>query len=377
MRHLVHVGKFLPPPYAGVEAHIDQLLRALAPDWPVMLVAAESPADADAVARLPYSVIPVRRFGTFASATISPGVLSVLGRLRGQGRMALLHVHVPNPWGDIAAVQTPRSIPVVMSWHSDIVRQRNLLRLYRPLQQAAIERADRIVVATPLHLASSRQLQSDRVSHKVAYVPHGVDVGDLDIGHADVGVIEDIRRFACGRQIVLTVGRHVYYKGYDYLLRAFARLRADAVLIMVGEGYLSDKLHRLADELGVTQRVLFMGEVARPALVAAFHVCDVFTLPSVEPAEAFGIASAEAMACGKPTVVCQLYNGVNYLNRDGETSITVPPRDVQALADALDMLLFDDALRSKMGRAAAEWVRAAFSVDAMKRAMVSVYRELM
>lgn len=377
MKHLVHVSKFLPPPYAGVEAHVDLLLRALSPEWPVMLVATESPTAPAAAAALPYGVIPVRGYGTLASVTISPGVVTQVERLRRAGRVALLHVHAPNPWGDMAAVRTPASIPVVMSWHSDIVRQRHLLRFYRPLQRAAIHRADRIVVATPMHVPSSRQLSLDAVSHKVAYVPYGIDFHWLDDSLADPEVTERIQRFAAGRRIVLTVGRHVYYKGYDYLLRAFARLRADAVLVMVGAGRLTAWLQRLSHELGLTDRVLFMGEVPRSALVAAFHGCHVFTLPSVEPSEAFGIASAEAMACGKPTVVCQLHNGVNYLNREGETSLVVPPRDEAALADALNTLLRDEALCAQMGQAAARWVRSAFSVEAMKSAMTSVYRQLL
>jgi len=111
-------------------------------------------------------------------------------------------------------------------------------------------------------------------------------------------------------------------------------------------------------------------------LVAAYHVCDLFTLPSIEPSEAFGLASAEAMACGKPTVVCELNNGVNHLNQAGLTSLTVPPRDVPALADALDTLLLDGALRERMGHAARRWVHEQFSLEAMRDRTIGVYRSL-
>ena len=122
--------------------------------------------------------------------------------------------------------------------------------------------------------------------------------------------------------------------------------------------------------------MLFAGEVDESTLVRAVHRCDVFCLPSIEPSEAFGIASAEAMACAKPTVVCELGNGVNYLNRDGVTGITVPPRDPSALAHALDMLVRDDPLRLAMGAAAREWVREQFSVETMKQRTLALYRTL-
>ncbi|MDM7457073.1 MAG: glycosyltransferase, partial [Tepidimonas sp.] len=103
--------------------------------------------------------------------------------------------------------------------------------------------------------------------------------------------------------------------------------------------------------------------------------CDLFALPSIEPAEAFGLASAEAMACGKPTVVCRLHNGVDCLNVHGRTSLLVPPRDIDALAAALDQLALDSELRARMGEQAAQWVRSRFTVDHMVQATLDVYRE--
>jgi rhamnosyl/mannosyltransferase len=204
----------------------------------------------------------------------------------------------------------------------------------------------------------------------------GFDFGRLGKVAADPTTTERLDQFAAGRPLLLTVGRHVYYKGYQYLLAALARLRSGAALAMIGTGPLCEALRHQAAQLGLADRVLFLGQVGHAALVAAYHRCDVFTLPSVEPSEAFGIASAEAMACSKPTVVCQLGNGVNYLNQDGITSLTVPPRDAEALADALDSLLRDDALRNRMGNAANEWVRRSFSIDTMRNATLRLYNDL-
>jgi glycosyltransferase involved in cell wall biosynthesis len=372
----LHIGKFVPPPYAGVEAHVDTLLRNLPPEAQGTLVAGESPM-ATIGEPPPYRLLAARSYGRLASATLSPGVLWLARRELRAGRCNLLHVHAPNPWGDFAALAAPESVPVVMTWHSDIVRQRRIMLAYRAIQRRALARADRIVVFTPKHYESSRQLHQVDCAAKMRFVPIGIDFDRLGTAQASEAMRAQLVHFAAGRPTILTVGRHVYYKGYDYLLAAFARLRAEAVLVMVGTGVLSESLKRQARELGIEARVLFLGEVDDAALAAALHHCDFFCLPSIEPSEAFGIASAEAMACGKPTVVCELGNGVNHLNQHGRTSLAVPPRDVPALADAMEQLLRDDALRRRMGLAANEWVRTQFSIPAMKAGMLAVYRELL
>jgi glycosyltransferase involved in cell wall biosynthesis len=373
----LHFGKLLPPPYAGVEAHVDMLLRALHPEVKGTLVSCGNPQDAQTRrAEFPYRLIVERFYGRAASAPIAPGMVAAVRRELARGRCNLLHLHAPNPLGDVAGLLCAGEAPVVMSWHSDVVRQRRLLRLYGPIQRRIIDRADRIVVATPHHFTSSEQLQRPGVEAKLHVIPYGIDFSRLDAVHIDARTTERLNQFAAGRPLLLTVGRHIYYKGYEHLIAALARLRSDAVLVMVGTGPLGEALRLQAKELGVADRVLFMGEVGHGELVAAYHRCDVFTLPSIEPSEAFGIASAEAMACGKPTVVCELINGVNHLNQTGRTSLTVPPRDVPALADALDTLLRDGAVRQRMGAAADQWVRAEFSVATMRERMLALYRGL-
>jgi rhamnosyl/mannosyltransferase len=276
----------------------------------------------------------------------------------------------------LAALSSPATVPVVMTWHSDIVRQRKLLKIYRTIQRRALERADRIVVYTPKHYESSEQLHQFDLSKKISLVPIGIDFDRLDPRLAREETALALGNLSLGRPVILTVGRHVYYKGYEYLLSAISKLRSDAVLVMVGTGLLTDALKRQADELGIRSRVLFLGEADNASLASAFHHCDVFCLPSIEPSEAFGIASAEAMACGKPTVVCELNNGVNYLNQAGRTGLSVPPRDAAALADALDILLRDDGQRLRMGAAANAWVRSQFSIAAMKDGTTRLYESL-
>lgn len=373
----LHFAKFIPPPYAGVEAHVDTLLRTLLPEVQGTLIAGESP---QGVSRedVPYRVLSARSFGKLvANLPLSPDVLRQARRELASGRCNILHQHAPNPWGDLTALSVDRKVPVVMTWHSDIVKQKTLLKLYRPIQRRAIARADRIVVFTPRHYESSEQLHQLDVSARIVKIPIGIDFGRLAPEHADPAATQRIEAFARGRPVALTVGRHVYYKGYEYLLAAMAALKSEAVLVMIGTGVLTEDLKRQAQELGIAERVLFLGEVDNAQLAAAMHACDFFCLPSIAPSEAFGIASAEAMSCGKPTIVCYLGNGVNYLNRDGVTSLTVPPRDARELAAAIDTLANDAALRARMGEQARRWVHDEFGLDAMKRGMIQLYDSLL
>jgi glycosyltransferase involved in cell wall biosynthesis len=373
----LHIAKFVPPPYAGVEAHADTLLRTLLPEVEGTLVAGEWPSRPHDLPPMPYRVLSARPFGTLGNLPLAPGVVAHVRRELGSGRCNLLHLHAPNPIGDIAALSCSRQVPVVMTWHSDIVRQRTMLRFYRPIQKRALLRADRIVVFTPRHYDSSEQLHQVDVARKIVKVPIGIDFSRLDPARGDPQVRAAIDAFAQGRPVVLTVGRHVYYKGYQYLLSAMARLRSDAVLVMIGSGVLTPELKRQAQELRIADRVLFLGEIDDAGLVGAMHRCDFFCLPSIEPSEAFGIASAEAMSCRKPTIVCELGNGVNYLNREGVTSLTVPRLDVPALADAIDTLARDTDLRARLGAAAARWVVDEFGIAAMKRGIIDLYRSLL
>jgi glycosyltransferase involved in cell wall biosynthesis len=373
----LHVGKFAPPPFAGIESHIDTLLRSLPPEVASTLVACE-PVAPSPVRRepTPYRLITCKSYGTLASVALSPGLSRVVKREFAEGRANLLHVHAPNPWGDLAALDSARGTPVVMTWHSDVVRKPALMALYGGFQRRAVQRADKVVVFTPKHFESSQQLRVAHIESKLVHIPIGIDFDRLDQQPPRADVLHQIDEWAQGRPVFLSVGRQVYYKGYRHLIEAMSMIRRDAVLLMIGTGPLGESLRKQVRDAGLGERIRFLGEVDIAMLATALRRCDVFCLPSIEQSEAFGIATAEAMAFGKPTIVCELNNGVNFLNRKDETSVVTAPRDERALADAIDLLAGDTALRLRMGQSARSWVRSQFSVEAMREATMALYRTL-
>ncbi len=372
--NVLQVGKFLPPPYAGIEAHVEQLIATLRPDVQCELLVSEL-GWARGAGRRDYPVHAARTLATVASTPLSPGMPGIMRRWARQHPRGIVHVHLPNPMADISTRWLPRDTPLVLTWHSDIVRQKRLLKLYWPILSGLLARADRIIAFTPKHLSSSTQL-AGVPRDKLRIVPVGIDPARFEKTPAIEAAMATWRERLGDGPVIASVGRHIYYKGYEYLVAALANVPAPTQLVLVGTGPLTPALQAQAAALGVSDRVHFCGQLPDVEMVSLLHACDVFCLPSIEPSEAFGLATAEAMLCGRPCVVCELGNGVNYLNRDGVTGYTVPPRDPAALAGALNRLVQDAALRRRLGDGARDWVRQEFSPARMKEGTLAVYREL-
>jgi rhamnosyl/mannosyltransferase len=171
----------------------------------------------------------------------------------------------------------------------------------------------------------------------------------------------------------LAVGRLVYYKGFEYLLRAMCHVRG--TLLIVGEGPLRRKLESDARALGVSDRVFLVGEIQNDKTTPYYQAADVFVLPSIARSEAFGIVQLEAMASAKPVVNTLLDSGVPFVSLDGVTGFTVPPRDAMSLAAAINRLLEDPELCARYGAEGARRVRNEFNVTRMVDRVIEVYEE--
>jgi glycosyltransferase involved in cell wall biosynthesis len=178
------------------------------------------------------------------------------------------------------------------------------------------------------------------------------------------------------RPIVLFVGRLRYYKGLTDLLRALPAV-ADAHLALVGDGPLRGECLRLIDELGMAGRVTMAGHVEDVDLARWYLAADLFVLPSNTRAEAFGTAIVEAMAAGLPVVSTEIETGTSWVNLDGRTGLTVPPRDPPALAAAINRLVADAPLREAYGRNGRQRAEETFGVNAMLAAIEQVYEDVL
>lgn len=363
--HVLGVGKFYPPEYFGglesavVALHAELLRRGVAVTCVVSAVrGAGGVSDVDGV-----RVVRARSLGTLFSQPLAPGFPAAVRREAGD----VVHLHHPNPLGDLAALGD-RDRPLVVTQHSDVVRQRALWPLYGPLVRRAFARARRIVVASEQYVGASRELAG--FEQKVRVIPYGIDGSRFEPRPETAARTNELRAAwgAGDRPVVLAVGRLVGYKGFDVLLKAVEGL--DAVVVVVGSGPLEPALRQLAGK-----NVVFAGRVGDELLPACYHACDLFCLPSITIAEAFGVVLLEAMASGKPLVTTALPTGVSAVNRNGETGLVVAPGDAAALRDALRTLLSDPARRSAMGRRAREVFAREYSRALMGERYLAVYRE--
>ena len=355
---ILELGKFYFPHKGGIET----LLRAWSEGF-VRRGAEVACVVANDCARTTHELlngVRVHRlasYGTLLSTSVCPAYLAATRRHAAD----LWHVQFPNPLADIASIAGDRATPLVLSYHSDVVRQAGVMRFYQPVLNALLRRATRIVVSTPQHLEYSPWLAPFRAKCEV--IPFGINLAALALTPERERRVAELRREAGGRPIVLNVGRLVGYKGQRFLIEALREL--DAVAWIVGTGPLDAELRRLAAELGVADRVKLWGGVSDDDLPALLHACDVFALPSITAAEAFGIVQVEAMACGKPVVSCALQSGVKFVNQHGVTGLLVTPADSAALAAGIRSLLGDATLRHRLGAAARARAEREFAEEVM------------
>jgi glycosyltransferase involved in cell wall biosynthesis len=326
-----------------------------------------------------YDLVEAATFGTFFSTAASPMQIIRALAMHRKNPFDVVHLHLPNPLAHIASLLLPKSIKRVITWHSDIVKQKRLLSIYLPFLRRFVSTADAIIAATPAHFTSSTQIPADYPANKCHVIPYGRDFTDLALTPTTTQLYESLKvrakEMSTSGRIIFALGRHVYYKGFDVLIEAMQGI--DALLIVGGDGPLKAQLQQQSKQLGVATKVAFTGPIPEAELAAYFNACDVFCLPSVEQSEAFGLVQLEAMACGKPVVCTQLNNGVNVVNQTGVTGLAVPVRDAKALAQALNMLLNDDALRSKLGQQAKTHAVNGYSLTAMSNSHVALYHTLL
>jgi glycosyltransferase involved in cell wall biosynthesis len=373
------VNKYWYPHLGGVEYILRDIAEGIAARPGVSARAIVANEGSDTV-RENLGGVDVTRLGrafAYASTPVALGMASAMrAEMRGDAPPDLFNLHFPYPWGETAfQLADPRRadgsrVPMVVTYHSDIVRQKALGTLYAPLQRRLFDRADLVIATSPNMVEHSPVLS--RIAEKCRVVPFGLDPEQYADTSATSARAAELR-IGHSRPIVLFVGRLIYYKGADVLLRAMANVDAD--LVMIGRGPLEGELREIAVAARIADRVSFLPPVSEEDLVAWYHAADVFCLPSIARSEAFGLVQMEAHASGTPVVSTTLTTGVPFVNQDGVTGLTVPPGDAEALASALQTLVTDEALRTRMGAAARERALRDFTIERMVDQTLAVYQE--
>ncbi|OCL25565.1 hypothetical protein U472_14635 [Orenia metallireducens] len=283
----------------------------------------------------------------------------------------ILHFHLPFPLGVMSYLLTRTKAKTIVTWHSDIVKQKKILKLYKPFLMKFLDKVDKIVATSPNLIESSPFLQPFK--EKCTVIPLGVDTEQFKIDN-NIEIKVNKIKSKYDKPIIFFVGRLVYYKGVKYLVEAMQNV--DAKLLIGGTGSLSDDLKALSKKYNLDDKIEFLGFVDDKDLPAYYHASDMFVLPSVAKSEAFGIVQLEAQACGKPVISTNLPTGVPYANKDKETGLVVEPKSSKQLAEAINLLLENEEIRLEYGDNAKRRVNELFTVEKMGESYFDLYQKL-
>ncbi|WP_439840317.1 glycosyltransferase [Aeromonas veronii] len=282
----------------------------------------------------------------------------------------ILHLHLPNPLAGFAIMLANlKGKKIVLHWHSDIVKQKLLHFFYSPFEKWLLRVSSVVIATSPNYIGQSKCLQS--VKDKVVTVPIGLSSPPSFSSHT----CDELRRQYPDKKIIFSLGRHVYYKGFEYLIQASKGLPDDYVVLIGGSGPLTSQYEAMISSLKLESKVILIGRVDEALLGSYFAMADVFCLPSVERSEAFGVVQIESLSVGTPIVSCNIPgSGVSWVNQDGVTGRVVAPRDIKSLTTALvDVVNHRDVYIS----GAKVRFDEVFTAKKMNSILVKLYRDLM
>jgi len=301
-----------------------------------------------------------------ASNGVSVQAIGALARMAAQADV--VHYHFPWPFMDMAHFLARIDKPTVVTYHSDIVRQKALLKVYQPLRHRFLQSVDAIVATSPNYLASSAVL--DRYRDKTRVIAFGLDKSSYPVPEQ---ARLDHWRARVGQKFFLFVGVLRYYKGLHILLDAVAG--TDYPVVIVGAGPIEAELKAHAARLGL-KHVQFVGAVDDHDKVALLDLCYAVAFPSHLRSEAFGISLLEGAMYGKPMISSEIGTGTTYINVHGETGLVVPPSDHEALRAAMRTLWNDPRMAREMGQRAEARYWQLFTSAQMAESYARLYEEL-
>ena len=383
---VVHLGKYYPPARGGIETHTQTLARRqanLGCDVRVVVVnhMDQSGRDVTFEGRCrtpervesdgPVRVYRVGRVANLAKLDITPGLPVMLRNLL-EDPPDVWHVHTPNITMMLALAGTPAIRKLVITHHSDIVRQRLLKHVVRPLERLICNRAARILTDSPPYAGGSSLLA--KYPSKVVSLPLGIEL--LPFVNPSAAALTHAGQLRASRAgpIWVSAGRLVYYKALDVALHALKTL--PGTLHIIGTGPMEPAWRSLAASLGVADRVVWRGRVSDDELVGTYRAATALWFPSNERSEGFGLVQVEAMACGCPVVNANIpHSGVPWVSRHDETGLTVPVNDPVAFASASQRILSESGLRERLSHEAILQAKSRFDAVQMAARSLEIYRE--
>jgi glycosyltransferase involved in cell wall biosynthesis len=351
---IIHLSKYYPPDRGGIETHVQTLAQtqaALGAEVHVVCVngfdkQGQLSTKTKTVNDIDGNVQVTRlgRLGSFARLDICPELPKTLCKLVKEPN-TILHLHTPNPTMLMALTMLNRRVPLVITHHSDVIKQKILKYGLRPFEYLIYSQSSRVLTTSLPYIDGSKFLQFYR--HKLSNLPLGLEASSYIQPNQTALAFSSSLKEKYQGPIWLAVGRLVYYKALHIAIEALSRV--PGTLIVVGVGPLEQELKALAQKLGVEDRIVWLGHLSEDELVGAYHAATALWFPSNVRSEGFGLVQVEAMASGCPVINANIPgSGVPWVSRHELEGLTVPINNPMALAKAAKRLLDEPALRNRL-----------------------------
>ena len=374
---ILQLGKFYPPDVGGIETaiyNITEELNKRGIKCDVLCSNSKRGYKKEIIDRGSYKYIVYRTksYGKIASTSITPQMIFKLKEII--DNYDIIHLHHPDPMANFALfLVNPKKQKIVIHWHSDIIKQKFALKFYRPLLNWMLKKADVIIGTSPKYIKESEQLKDFK--NKCIAIPLGIKKEDLKV---DKEKIKEIKKKFENKKIIFSLGRFIYYKGFEYLIESSKYLPDNYVIIIGGDGELRKKYEKLIMNNNLLNKVFLIGKIPQTHLGSYYKACDLFCLPSIEKSEAFGLVIVEAMSFGKPVVATNIKgSGVSWVNQNGVTGLNVEPKNSKALADAIRFICENPEIYIKMSKNALKRFEEEFTVEKEILKILKIYNKLL
>lgn len=367
---VLHIGKYYPPYLGGMEKVTFDLVEGLNQKEVQTDVLCFNTENQTKIEEDKYKIIRISVFATLFSTPFSFSIFSQLKKIH--RKYDLVHLHLPNPTAALALQALNYKGQLVLHWHLDIVKQKLLKVFLKPFQTALLKRADAIIVTSQTYLDHSLDLKNH--AEKCVAIPIGINQDHL---RENPAFREKLENQYVGKKLVFSMGRLIYYKGFEYLIEAAKYLNEGYKIVIGGKGPLEKKLRETIDSNNLGKKVELIGKIPQEELWEYYRRADVFCLPSIERSEAFGIVLLEAMSAGCPVVSTEIGSGTSWINQDGITGLVIPPRNSKKMALAITNILENKELTVDFSKNALARYHAEFKLSLMIDRTVDLYKRLM
>ena len=370
MRVLHVYRRYFPDPFGGIEESIRQIALTTKSKGVETRIFTLSPEP------IPIKIVRPEGIIYRSKSWISPASCN-LGGIQAFRLFAelslwadIIHYHFPWPFADLLNLTANKRVPSVVTYHSDIVRQKYLKYLYMPLMKKTLKSMDAIIATSQKYVETSHFLSNSNNYKRLEVIPLGIDKNAYE-NKFDQNILNRLGVF--NESFFLFIGILRYYKGLHILIKAARKVNAK--VIIVGSGPKNKSLKNQVKKNN-QNNIIFSGELSESEKLSLLKNCLAFILPSHLRSEAYGMVLVEASLLGKPMISCEIGTGTSFINLHNETGFVIQPENPDALAKAMNMLLRDSKLVRKFGQNAKKRYQKLFSGSILGQAYSKLYNDI-